>query len=513
MGRFFEKWNKNRFSIYDSEEKTVLKLIQNIYNFLSNFASELDNKTDLNGNHNGSWQGVTKPSQSQEGMATMVDSLWSMAYVNVKDYGAKGDGITNDYDSIYKALIYAIENKKTLYFPNGKYAVNNNFEISPDYKNELISILGESHLGVEFVKLTGNKIDYVFDFKNCNKVYAKNLSSFDMGFNVFDNSKYAEGDKAWALALREKDFYLENLIYRGEGGHTSYYKYINSPCPKNYNRYSDGNYAKYPLEITNGSGYNAININNFATNSDGSIGQPADNSAIGIVDRVINSAGVLFVDMNGRRSFMKLNRGEAEIKSKVMEGTVFEIHHNGHIAIGCSTDESELGYGAIKVRDNSPRMELFDYNNNDIKGSVGMVKTSNGEQIYLKVKDTGIVVTLNNDNSSEMSGFRYTPIVGGLQVRATVGQEGTTGLLLNNNNGNVRSLMVDSNNRIRMMEANETNINNGQILLPVMGNISSYRPSLTNTTRDRGFMYFDTTLNKPIWWNGTKWVDSNGTSV
>ena len=28
-----------------------------------------------------------------------------------------------------------------------------------------------------------------------------------------------------------------------------------------------------------------------------------------------------------------------------------------------------------------------------------------------------------------------------------------------------------------------------------------------------GQMYFDTTLGYPIWWNGTKWVNYNGTVV
>lgn len=32
-------------------------------------------------------------------------------------------------------------------------------------------------------------------------------------------------------------------------------------------------------------------------------------------------------------------------------------------------------------------------------------------------------------------------------------------------------------------------------------------------TYDIGYMYFDKTLNKPIWWNGTAWVDATGTTV
>ena len=28
-----------------------------------------------------------------------------------------------------------------------------------------------------------------------------------------------------------------------------------------------------------------------------------------------------------------------------------------------------------------------------------------------------------------------------------------------------------------------------------------------------GYQYFDTTLSKPIWWNGTAWVDATGATV
>lgn len=28
-----------------------------------------------------------------------------------------------------------------------------------------------------------------------------------------------------------------------------------------------------------------------------------------------------------------------------------------------------------------------------------------------------------------------------------------------------------------------------------------------------GYYYFDTTINKPIWWDGVKWINSTGTEV
>ena len=40
---------------------------------------------------------------------------------------------------------------------------------------------------------------------------------------------------------------------------------------------------------------------------------------------------------------------------------------------------------------------------------------------------------------------------------------------------------------------------------------TSERPNLDRNSE--GFIYFDTDLNKPIWWTGSNWVDANGTTV
>lgn len=37
------------------------------------------------------------------------------------------------------------------------------------------------------------------------------------------------------------------------------------------------------------------------------------------------------------------------------------------------------------------------------------------------------------------------------------------------------------------------------------------RPTLTSS--NIGYLYFDTTLGKPIWFDGTNWVDATGTTV
>lgn len=44
--------------------------------------------------------------------------------VNVMDHGAKGDGVTVDSDAIDNAIEYALEHKRNIYFPAGKYLIN-----------------------------------------------------------------------------------------------------------------------------------------------------------------------------------------------------------------------------------------------------------------------------------------------------------------------------------------------------------------------------------------------------
>ena len=79
-----DKWNKNKFSIYKSEEKTVLKLIESIGKWLEDLIEVTDNKTDLHGDHKGSWQGLNRPTLSEEGMRSTVEQLTDETIPNIE---------------------------------------------------------------------------------------------------------------------------------------------------------------------------------------------------------------------------------------------------------------------------------------------------------------------------------------------------------------------------------------------------------------------------------------------
>ncbi|WP_308636106.1 glycosyl hydrolase family 28-related protein [Paenibacillus silvisoli] len=69
---------------------------------------------------------MTQASQDiakQYSQAIMVNKIWGGIVVNVKAFGAEGDGETDDTAAIQKAIDYASENGGTVVFPSGTYAV------------------------------------------------------------------------------------------------------------------------------------------------------------------------------------------------------------------------------------------------------------------------------------------------------------------------------------------------------------------------------------------------------
>lgn len=43
--------------------------------------------------------------------------------------------------------------------------------------------------------------------------------------------------------------------------------------------------------------------------------------------------------------------------------------------------------------------------------------------------------------------------------------------------------------------------------------ITTYRPTFNTSGNNIGFEYFDETLKKPVWWNGSSWTDATGAEV
>lgn len=141
-----DKWNKNKFSIYKSEEKTVLKLLELIGKWIEDVIVNLDGKTDLYGDHKGSWQGLNRPTMSEEGLRATVEKIVDEDLPNINTSilninneldlfkntngmvtfsalgGIKDNGNFDNAQLLHDAMMYCANNGKVLVI-DGKYNI------------------------------------------------------------------------------------------------------------------------------------------------------------------------------------------------------------------------------------------------------------------------------------------------------------------------------------------------------------------------------------------------------
>ena len=89
-------------------------------------------------------------------------------FANVKDFGAVGDGTTDDTAAINRAMANLItlettgKEKRQLYFPGGKYKVTSTIKIYPH-----ITLSGDGHTST-ILESQNASTDYVFEFVDSN---------------------------------------------------------------------------------------------------------------------------------------------------------------------------------------------------------------------------------------------------------------------------------------------------------------------------------------------------------
>ena len=173
------KYNGNKFSVYASEEKTVLGLLDELGSQVNHNTDVLENKTDLHGDHKGSWQGLNRPTMSEEGMRATVEKIHNDFYnAKVIDLKNEKDFDINNISTCVNRVFSTIESYTTVKLNADLCYITTPINITMKEGCELIlNCKIKCKTDFNAININGNRAS--------NNVFIKSLESFDkVNFNT-----------------------------------------------------------------------------------------------------------------------------------------------------------------------------------------------------------------------------------------------------------------------------------------------------------------------------------------
>ena len=224
-------WNKKNFSIYTSDERSALGLIEELGKQTNYNTEEIGKKTNLYGDHKGSWQGIRKPSLIQEGQGAILQQVEKSIHVNILEYINYVDLETQDWSPAIEQLLK--ENPiGEIFIPIGEYnfsrtiLLNDNNSLRID-KGATIKAIKYMEV---FIKRHGTLSNLTREYNFFNSIYGEGVIDCNKkanigislggyrhykvhGLTILDFLRYGivskGNDVNYAVELFAKDLYIE----------------------------------------------------------------------------------------------------------------------------------------------------------------------------------------------------------------------------------------------------------------------------------------------------------------
>ncbi len=446
--------------------------------------------------------GMANPVSAAERSASEIAAAGPDAQVaptNVKTFGAKGNGTSDDWASIQAALD-SLKDGGTLYFPKGQYAftrtltIPSNVRLCGDSKRSAVLLylgidsaivsgartgkygVGSYYLTIENITLRG-----VHDVGTGLHITSRYLSINNAEishFNTGIDAQFCWTNKFYNVSF----FYNSDVAFKG-GSFLNANSFIN--CI-----FSTGRVA---VSFTQGSNISFVGCQfEGYTDSCFSFNEAAKNAIWNL-----NISGCYF-----ENSGKVLDAGSnCSLAGLTLSDNLITIHGSG-LAIRINNGN---GYGKNSgivennsfLRDNAGSMEpfvhlegpvLIMFRNNQSFAAPDYTAVSLLDEATRKGHDTSIEENPAAGNRLNFSG------AGAFQKGVIIGDTLPSQI--------VPGLIVYDNGQLKLYQDPE----HSQYLQPIQAGSSAGRPQAPLP----GMMYFDTTLNRPVWWNGSIWVDASG---
>lgn len=498
-----------------------------------------------------------------DNMTSVPNTLWEEfeeREVNIKWFGAVGDGVTDDYDAIERAVEYVYNNNGgTIYFPNGNYLVSKPIILkSPSeyggYTPPLIELKGEGNTSTTITKVSDQKFNNInatvipirgstmniedsLSGIKFNNIKIENNSTENLTYALYCNkiSRLIAEYAAFSTPRENetKDTHDRYAVYLGSNWATSFRDCTFTGDYGFYQAGTGGSCTSTILENcfvgTDKIGYHLVGVYSTATNIYGDFcngtflklyfsewyinymgAESPDVDTLIHCHNSHNSIENAFVfQPNGENarvlylhgSKLKINNLMVRMGTK-NKGYLFQWGSSNNLTI----DTLDLnGGGKFKYHEFD---KLSSHHNSYHIGAVSG-RYWEGVELLNKVPEY-------SDWFMETPKYRTQTIATGMKTPT----ENDAGEDLQwVGNARVGDVFINSSPLDKLqvfgwtrVEQTGTSLRSGtNLYVPfILSGPSLNRPTGKTVV---GMMYFDTTLGKPIWWNGSTWVDANGVDV
>ena len=488
---------------------------------------------------------MRKIESSDDGSGIAVGSLWANYILNsnafVEHFGAKGDGVYNDTIYIQKSINF-FSKGGTLFLKNKNYLI----DTCTVRSSKPLTIIG---YGARIIPNNLNEFCFII-YGNFNKIFGL---KFEPQGNITENSKYKAiqvkndnlnknsnynlfRDLEMYNMYQGIEFNMDSLITGACYRHKIESCEIRNQTIKDWEGSfginfegnglgnSSGNDSKVINTLIKGYEKNVIVKNSIATKF---INTSIDGGTIGI--EYNKGSNLTFVNCYLEYNKTTLNLLNLPYRVSFLECTISNTTtaRNGNLLNEEQPIWISTTVGTVGINPFLYNLGYFLYLTED-----GGTILTGENYIEFKENETNKEIKFKNISKGK-TGFDFTGQSDVLKILGDSDIEIGTPTLstIFKSDGNV---VLPTRRHIEaVLKAcnNATDIGlpqNGFIYYNTTNNVfrcrenGSYREIQTtkngNTSSrptgiDVGCMYYDTTLNKPIWWNGTVWRDATGTTV